>query len=91
MNFSLPGFSSPAAVKAAKIKRELEAKAAARQFDRYCADCGINAAEAHLLAPALVRKGQTIRRIEERKRQQAALKAKKQKLEQRFGDQRTGP
>ena len=87
---NLPG-SNPAAAKAAKIKRELEAKAAARQFDQYCSDCGIGAAEAQMLAPALVRKGQTIRRIEERKRQQAALKAKKQKLEQRFGDQRRAP
>ena len=91
INPSLPGASNPAAAKARAIQRELEARKAARDYDAHCRACGMSMAEANLLAPALVKEGQAIRRIEERKRQQAALKAKKQKLEQRFGDQRSAP
>jgi len=77
----------PAAAKAAKLKRELLAKAASRQYAAHCKKCGIGAFEAQLLAPALVKKGDVLRRVEDRHRKQAQLKAKKQRLEQQFGDQ----
>ena len=84
----LPG-SDPAAAKAAKLRHELEAKKAAREYEQHCKAQGISAFEAQLLAPALVKKGQALRGMEERRRKQEQLKAKKARLERRFGGQRS--
>ena len=43
--------------------------------------------EARFLAPPLVKKGQALRMIEERLRQKDLIKAKKEKLNQKYGDQ----
>ena len=87
---NLPG-SNPAAAKAAKLKRELEARKAARDYERHCRSCGMSLAEANLLAPKLVQQGQALRMADERKRRQANVRAQKDAMDRRFGRQRTGP
>lgn len=85
INPSLPGASNPAAAKAAKLRHELEAKAASRRYAAHCAECGIGAFEARLLAPELVKKGDALRAVEARRLKQEQLKQRKARLEQRFG------
>lgn len=89
--FNLPGGSNPAAAKAAKLQRDLQAKAASRRYDAHCRACGLSAFEAQLLAPKLVKRGDSLRRVEERHRKQAEFRAQKQAMERRFGDQRSAP
>ena len=48
-------------------------------------------AEANLLAPKLVQKGQALRMADERKRRQANVRAKKEAMDRKFGDQRSAP
>lgn len=80
---TLPG-SDPAAAKARKLQRDLEARAASRKYDAHCAQCGMDPLEARLLAPANVKRGAALRRIDERHRQQEAFHAKKEKLQRKF-------
>ena len=77
--------SNPAAAKARAIQRDLAAKAASRRYDQYCQQQGIGPAEASLLAPALVKKGNSLRRIEAKHQRQDQIKAKKDQLKRRFG------
>ena len=79
-----------AAVKARKLQRDLQAKAASRRYDQHCADCGMSAYEAKLFAPKNVQRGQTLRRIEAKQRQRDVIKARKEQMERRFRNQRTG-
>ena len=83
---TLPG-SSPAEAKARAIQRQLEAKRASRAYDKHCASCGMNPNEARFLAPPLVKRGKALRMAEERHRQRDLIKAKKEKLDRKFGDQ----
>lgn len=76
---------NPGLAKAMAIAREVQCKAKARRYDAWTRQQGLSQAEARLLAPADVRSGQAIRKTEERKRQQAALRAKKEAIAQRFG------
>ena len=84
INPSLNG-SNPAAAKARAIQRDLEARKAARDYDAHCRACGMSMAEANLLAPALVKKGQTLRAVEARQRRQQEIKAKREQMDRRFG------
>ena len=85
---SLPGASNPAEAKARSIQRQLEAKRASRAYDQHCRSQGMNPREARLLAPPLVKKGQALRMVEERQRQRDLIKAKKEKLDNKFGIRR---
>ena len=90
INPSLNG-SNPAAARARAIQRDLEARKAARDYDSHCRACGMSLAKANLLAPKLVQKGQALRMADERKRRQANVRAQKERMEQRFGGQRSAP
>ena len=91
INPSLPGASNPAAAKARIIQRELEARKAARDYEAHVRAIGMSLAEANLLAPKLVQKGQALRMADERKRRQANVRAKKEAMDRKFGDQRSAP
>lgn len=82
----LPG-KDPAAAAARALRRDIRDKAAARRYEQHCRERGLSALEANLLAPANVKHGQSLRSSEERHRQREVLKAKKEKMEQQFGDQ----
>ena len=82
----LPG-SDPAAIKARKLQRDLQAKAASRAYDRHCAQCGMSAYEARRLAPKEVQRGMALRRIEAKQREREVIKARKEQMERRFGNQ----
>ena len=75
----------PNQAKANKLKSELEAKAKSRQYEAHCKSCGISPLKARLLEPSKVRTGRLLRRAEESRRKMDAIKAMKQKLENRFG------
>ena len=83
---TLPG-SNPGEAKARAIQRQLEAKRASREYDKHCSTCGISPLEARLLAPPLVKKGAALRGVDERHRQRDLIKAKKEKLDNKFGRQ----
>ena len=80
--------SNPAAAKARAIQRELAAKAASRRYDQWCQQQGIGPAEANLLAPKNVKHGKGLRNIEAKHQRQDQIKAKKERLERRFGQGR---
>ena len=80
----LPG-RDPAKAAAAKLQREIAAKNAARRYEAYCDNCGMDAFNARRLAPPLVRRGQALRSIEAKERRRDALKARKEAMERRFG------
>ena len=84
---TLPG-SNPGEAKARAIQRQLEAKRASRKYDAHCASCGMNPIEARLLAPPLVKRGEALRRVDERHRQKELIKAKKEKIDRQFGIRR---
>ena len=75
----------PNQAKANKLKSELEAKAKSRQYEAHCKSCGISPLKAMLLEPKAARAGRLLRRAEESRRKMDAIKAMKQKLENRFG------
>ena len=75
---------NPAEAKARQLRRELEARAASRKYDSYCASCGMNAIEARLLAPPLAKKGKALRMADERHRQKEAFHSKKEKIARKF-------
>ena len=79
-----PG-SDPARAVAAKIQAELKAKKAARAYEEYVKNSGMNRFDAQRLAPPLVKKGQTLRSIEAKQRVRNALQAKRERLARRFG------
>ena len=83
----LPG-SSPAEAKARSLRRDIADKAAARRYEQHCAQCGISSFEAKWLAPPNVKHGQALRSAEERHRQRDILKAKKEKMANKFGNRR---
>ena len=80
----LPG-SDPARAVAAKLRREIEAKSAARRYEQHCESCGLSPIEAKFLAPGLVKEGQSLRRVEEKRRSQQAFQARKEAMRQKFG------
>ena len=82
----LPG-SNPAEAAARKLQRDIEARRASRAYDKHCRSCGMNPLEARLLAPAITKRGQALRRLDERKRQRDAIRKKKEQLDRQFGSQ----
>ena len=82
----IPG-SNPAEAKARALRRDIADKAAARRYEQHCAENGITGFEAKWLAPANVKRGQGLRSAEERQRQRDILKAKKEKMQTKFGRQ----
>ena len=81
---SLPGASNPAEAKARAIKRDIADKVASRKFDAYCASAGIDPIRAQFLIPANAKRGQSLRRIEQRQRDREALKAEKERIKKKF-------
>ena len=85
----LPG-SDPAAIKARKLQRDLQAKAASRAYDKHCVQCGMSQLEARRIAPEQVKRGKALRSIEAKRRQREVIKAHKEQMERHLGNQRTG-
>ena len=81
--------SNPAAAKARAIQRDLEAKRKSREYEAYCKQQNIGPAEANLLAPKNVKRGAALRSIEAKRQRQQELKQRKERLERRFGSQRS--
>ena len=79
---------NPAEAKARALRRDIADKAAARRYEQYCAANGITGYEAKWLAPPNVKHGQGLRSADERHRQRDILKAKKEKMANKFGNRR---
>ena len=83
---SLPG-SNPAEAAARKLAHDIEARRASRAYDKFCRAQGMNPLAARLLAPAIAKRGQALRQIDERKRQRDNFRKKKEQLDRQFGSQ----
>ena len=81
----------PAAAKARKLQRDLQAKAASRRYEQFCAQSGMSPLEARRFAPKFVQRGMTLRRIEAKERRREAIKARKAKYEAQFGGNQSRP